>query len=109
MLEISQWENRIHFPPLSDLSENTFGISGLNVASISWNFEWYQLFILVGPGGNRAEIKKEVSGIEISLWYLFYEVSETHDPPEKVYPQSRVKDFWEWKSERIHFDHFPLW
>ena len=50
-----------------------------------------------------------MSGIEISLWYLFYEVSETHDPPEKVYPQSRVKDFWEWKSELIHFEPFPLW
>ena len=58
MLEISQWESRIHFPPLSDLSENTFGITGLNVASISWNFEWYQLFILVGPGGNRGPTKK---------------------------------------------------
>ena len=53
MLEISQWETRIHCPPLSDLSEQCFGISGLNVARITWNFEWYQLCILVGPGGNR--------------------------------------------------------
>ena len=50
MLGISQWETRIHFPPLSDLSEHSFGISGPNVARISWNFECYQFFILVGPG-----------------------------------------------------------
>ena len=43
MLKISQWETRIHFPPLPDLSEHSFGISGLYVARISWNLEWYQL------------------------------------------------------------------
>ena len=45
MLEISRWETRIHFPPLSDLSEHSFGISGLNRTRIS---------VLVGPGGNRV-------------------------------------------------------
>ena len=53
ILRISQWETSIYFPPLSDLSEHSFGISRPNVARISWNFEWYQFFILVGPGGNR--------------------------------------------------------
>ena len=42
----SQWENRIYFPPLSDLSEHSFRISGPIIARISWNFEWYQLFSL---------------------------------------------------------------
>ena len=50
---LNQWWTRIHFPPLSDLSEHSLGISGLYVARISWNFEWYQFFILMGPGGNR--------------------------------------------------------
>ena len=53
LLRYSQWETSIYFPPLSDLSEHSFGISRPNVARISWNFEWYQFFILVGPGGNR--------------------------------------------------------
>ena len=51
---LNQWENRIHFPPLSDLSEHSFGISGPNIARISWNFEWYQLRILADLGGNHA-------------------------------------------------------
>ena len=34
----NQWENRIYFPQLSDLSEHSFEISGPNLASISWNF-----------------------------------------------------------------------
>ena len=38
MLEISQWETRIHFPPLSDLSEHSFGISEPKIVKISWNF-----------------------------------------------------------------------
>ena len=54
---LNQWENRIYFPPLSNLSEHSFGISGPNINRISWNFEWYQLFILVGPGGNRDRCK----------------------------------------------------
>ena len=32
------------FPPLTDLSEHSFEISGPNLARISWNFEWHQLF-----------------------------------------------------------------
>ena len=63
MLGISQWETRIHFPPLSDLSEHSFGISGPNVARISWNFECYQFFILVGPGGNRGLMNKIYSNL----------------------------------------------
>ena len=48
-LGISQWETRIHFSPLSDLSEHSFGNSGPNLAGISWNFKCYQFFfILVG-------------------------------------------------------------
>ena len=42
ILGISQWETRIHFPPLFDLSEHSFGISGLNITRISWK------------GGNRG-------------------------------------------------------
>ena len=53
-LEVSQ--PMIPFPPLSDLSEHSFGISGQNVGRISWNFECYQFFILVGLGGNRATL-----------------------------------------------------
>ena len=54
MLGISQWEIRMHFPTLSDLSEHSFGISGQNLARISWNFECYQFFIL------RAWIEPDV-------------------------------------------------
>ena len=32
-------------------------LSRPNVARISWNFEWFQFFILVGPGGNRELVK----------------------------------------------------
>ena len=54
ILRISQWETSIYFPLLSDLSEHSFGVCRPNVDRISWNFEWYQFFILVGPGGNHA-------------------------------------------------------
>ena len=54
ILRISQWETSIYFPPLSDLSKHSFGTSRPNVARISWNFQWYQFFILVGPGGNHV-------------------------------------------------------
>ena len=43
------------FPPLSDLSEHSFGTSGPYIARFSWNFESYQLCILVSPGGNHGE------------------------------------------------------
>ena len=43
MLEISQSETRIHFPPLafSDFSEHSFGFSGLNIKDYRANFFFY--------------------------------------------------------------------
>ena len=40
----NKWETMIQFHPLSDLSEHSFGISGLNVAGICWDFECYQFW-----------------------------------------------------------------
>ena len=68
MLEISQWETRIHFPPLSDLTEHSFGIIGLNVAGISWNIEWFQLCI---PGGNREKGKNILLHCKFKLQVTF--------------------------------------
>ena len=54
---INQWETRIHFPPLSDLSEHSFGICGPNVARISWNFECVTKFLsLWGQGATALSI-----------------------------------------------------
>ena len=33
--------NQDSFSPLSDITEYSFGISGINVYGISWNFKWY--------------------------------------------------------------------
>ena len=46
--------NQDSFSQHSDLSEHSFGISGPNAPRISCNFERYQFFILVGPGGNQC-------------------------------------------------------
>ena len=47
-------DSRVPFPPLSDLSEYSFGINGPNVARISLNFECNQFLTLVGLGDNRV-------------------------------------------------------
>jgi len=43
------------FFPQSQIYLNSFGLSGPIVARICWNFEGYQYFILIGPGGNHAK------------------------------------------------------
>ena len=60
----SQWENRIYFPPLSDLSELSFWISGPNLARISWNFEWYQIFYPCRPSGQPCSTHDD-------YWFVF--------------------------------------
>ena len=68
--------NQNLFPPLSDLSEHSFGMSRPNVARISWNFEWYQFFILAGPVtmeggylGIHTWIRMDM--VESHIWILF--------------------------------------
>ena len=72
MLEIGQWGTRIHVPPLplSDLYEYSFQISGLKLARITWNSEWYQISILVSPGGNSDLFLFSLSHISIFVWIL---------------------------------------
>ena len=57
---LSQWEIRIHFPPLSDLSEHSFGINGANVARISLNFECFQFFYPCGARGQLSLIEPKI-------------------------------------------------
>ena len=73
------------FSPLSDLSEHSLWISDLNVVRINWNLEWYQLFILVGPGGKRGGMKKQKKRGYCSTNLLAYPKSRDAIASKRVY------------------------
>ena len=75
--------------------------------TVSWNFEWYQLFILVGSGGNRC--------IKISFWRLVRELAfVSHRARERVKATTgslswkNIKVFWQESQFSFILFMYPL-